>query len=43
MHTGSKGWYVHELKKLGVRRLEGRKVEKYKKHVLANVLNKQQD
>lgn len=38
MHVGSKGWYVNELKKRGVRRLEGRKIEAYKTHILANVL-----
>ncbi|WP_163539525.1 YflJ family protein [Gracilibacillus sp. YIM 98692] len=39
MHVGSKGWYVEELKKQGVRRLEGRKIESYKAHVLANLLD----
>lgn len=40
MHRGSKGWYVEELKKAGVRRYEERKVESYKKHVLANLLER---
>jgi Protein of unknown function (DUF2639) len=40
MHYGSKGWYVEELKKLGVRRHEERKLESYKKHFLANLLEK---
>ncbi|QTM98320.1 DUF2639 domain-containing protein [Sediminibacillus dalangtanensis] len=42
MHVGSKGWYVYELKNLGVRRLEGRKLERYKKPVLANLLAEKQ-
>ncbi|WP_070121024.1 YflJ family protein [Bacillus marinisedimentorum] len=41
MHQGSKGWYVSELKKIGINRLQERKVESYKKHVLANVLEQQ--
>jgi hypothetical protein len=40
MHYGSKGWYVEKLKEAGVRTYEGRKVEKYKKFVLANLLEK---
>ncbi|TMU84981.1 DUF2639 domain-containing protein [Bacillus sp. BHET2] len=40
MHKGSKGWYVHELKKAGVRHYEERYVESYKKHVLANLLER---
>ncbi|MBM7704301.1 YflJ family protein [Metabacillus iocasae] len=40
MHVGSKGWYVQELKKRGVRRYEDRKVESYKTHILANLLEK---
>lgn len=43
MHVGSKGWYVEQLKHVGVRRLEGRKIEKYKKPVLANLLAEKQD
>ncbi|WP_456272086.1 DUF2639 domain-containing protein [Bacillus sp. AK031] len=42
MHTGSKGWYVQQLKEKGVRRYEERKVESYKKHVLATLLEKYQ-
>ncbi|PKR76919.1 DUF2639 domain-containing protein [Halalkalibacillus sediminis] len=38
MYVGSKGWYVSELKKIGVNRIEGRKVEKYKTTTLANTL-----
>ncbi|XDZ00738.1 YflJ family protein [Bacillus manliponensis] len=37
MHYGSKGWYVHELKKLGIRHYEGRKLESYRGHVLRNL------
>ncbi|MCT2534446.1 YflJ family protein [Aquibacillus koreensis] len=43
MHIGSKGWYVEELKNIGVRRHEGRKIEKYKKHVLANLLEEKKN
>ncbi|WP_186575835.1 YflJ family protein [Aquibacillus kalidii] len=42
MHIGSKGWYVEKLKENGVRRIEGRKIEKYKTHVLANLLEEKQ-
>lgn len=42
MHKGSKGWYVQQLKEKGVRRYEERKVESYKKHILANLLEKYQ-
>ncbi|MGM8216339.1 YflJ family protein [Bacillaceae bacterium W0354] len=38
MYVGSKGWYVHELKKLGIRYHEGRKIERYKAPILANLL-----
>lgn len=34
-YFGSKGWYVSELKKLGIRQIEGKKLESYKSHVLA--------
>ncbi|KGX93002.1 hypothetical protein N781_14115 [Pontibacillus halophilus JSM 076056 = DSM 19796] len=37
MHIGTKGWYVYELKKLGMNRYEDRKLESYKKHILANL------
>ncbi|RLQ93126.1 DUF2639 domain-containing protein [Falsibacillus albus] len=40
MYAGSKGWYVEELKKRGVRWHAERKVELYKKHYLANLLEK---
>ncbi|WP_202077444.1 DUF2639 domain-containing protein [Caldalkalibacillus salinus] len=38
MYVGTKGWYVEELKKRGIRYIEQKKVEKYKAHILANVL-----
>lgn len=40
MHYGSKGWYVEKLKQAGVRTYEERKVERYKKHVLKQLLDK---
>lgn len=40
MHFGSKGWYVNELKKLGIRTYEGRKLESYRTHILAALLEK---
>ncbi|ABS21129.1 YflJ family protein [Bacillus cytotoxicus] len=40
MHFGSKGWYVKELKKLGIRTYEGRKLESYRAHILARLLEK---
>ncbi|WP_421383900.1 DUF2639 domain-containing protein [Bacillus salacetis] len=40
MHKGSKGWYVEKLKEKGVRRYGELKVESYKKHVLANLLER---
>lgn len=39
MHYGSKGWYVQELKKLGMTKYEGRKLQSYKTHILANLLD----
>lgn len=39
MHYGSKGWYVQELKKLGMTKYEGRKLQSYKTHFLANLLD----
>jgi hypothetical protein len=39
MYIGSKGWYVHELKKLGIRYHKGKKLEVFKAHVLANLLH----
>nr|WP_144558234.1 DUF2639 domain-containing protein [Bacillus pumilus] len=38
MHYGSKGWYVEELKKVGVRKDEGRKVERLKRYLVGNVV-----
>lgn len=32
----SKGWYVAELKKRGIRHINGKKLESLKMHVLAN-------
>ncbi|MBO1581568.1 YflJ family protein [Bacillus sp. XF8] len=43
MYYGTKGWYVAELKKLGVRYHEGRKLESYRAHVLRNLLAEQQE
>lgn len=43
MYYGTKGWYVAELKKLGVRYHEGRKLESYRGHVLRNLLIVQQE
>ncbi|WIY62217.1 YflJ family protein [Bacillus arachidis] len=40
MYFGSKGWYVKELKKLGIRTYEGKKLESYRTHVLASLLEK---
>jgi hypothetical protein len=37
-HIGSKGWYVKQLKELGVYYYEGRKLETYKTHILASLL-----
>ncbi|WP_214328629.1 YflJ family protein [Bacillus paranthracis] len=42
MYYGTKGWYVAELKKLGVRYHEGRKLESYRGHILRNLLLAQQ-
>lgn len=41
MHFGSKGWIINELKKLGITKYEGRKLETYKTHVLYNLLKKE--
>ncbi|MCM3355848.1 MULTISPECIES: YflJ family protein [Bacillus] len=38
MHYGSKGWYVAELKKQGITKYEGRKLQSYKTYFLANLL-----
>ncbi|MBB6455362.1 hypothetical protein HNQ94_003862 [Salirhabdus euzebyi] len=42
MHVGSKGWYVNELKKLGIRYYNHKKLESYKAYVLANLLEEMQ-
>jgi uncharacterized protein YecE (DUF72 family) len=42
MHIGTKGWYVAELKKLGITKIEGRKLETYKSYVLAAELRRVQ-
>lgn len=34
---GTKGWYISELKKLGIAKYEGRKLETYKTHIVANL------
>lgn len=43
MYYGTKGWYVAELKKLGIRYHDGRKLESYRGHVLRNLLIAQQE
>ncbi|CAM4167655.1 YflJ family protein [Bacillus paramycoides] len=43
MYYGTKGWYVAELKKLGIRYHEGRKLESYRGHVLRTLLTEQQE
>ncbi|MBU8907988.1 YflJ family protein [Desertibacillus haloalkaliphilus] len=40
-HIGSKGWYVERLKEEGIRYHQGKKLERYKTHVLANLYAKQ--
>lgn len=40
MHTGSKGWYVNELKKRGVTKIEDRYVENFKGYELAKALER---
>ena len=40
MHYGSKGWYVEELKKLGVTKHEGRKLQSLKHISLQIFLSK---
>ncbi|MCD8502880.1 MAG: YflJ family protein [Bacillaceae bacterium] len=37
MHIGSKGWYVAELKKRGIRYIDQKKLETFKTYVLANL------
>lgn len=36
-YFGSKGWYVQQLKALGISKHEDRKLESYRTHVLANL------
>lgn len=43
MHYGSKGWYVEELKKLGVTKHEGRKLQSFKTYFLANLLEQKEN
>lgn len=43
MHIGSKGWYVHELKKMGIRYIDQKKLETFKTHVLANLYAEQKN
>lgn len=38
MHYGSKGWYVEELRKIGVSTYEGKKTQSFKKYFLARLL-----
>ncbi|MGP4071727.1 DUF2639 domain-containing protein [Piscibacillus sp. B03] len=38
MYIGTKGWFVSELKKIGVSYYEGRKIESYDASTLANLL-----
>ncbi|MGR5880311.1 DUF2639 domain-containing protein [Bacillus pacificus] len=41
MYFGSKGWYVKKnLKKLGIRTYEGKKLESYRTHVLSSLLER---
>ncbi|WP_212936257.1 YflJ family protein [Bacillus hominis] len=40
MYFGSKGWYVKELKKLGIRTYEGKKPESYRTHILSSLLER---
>jgi len=42
-HIYSKGWFVQELKKLGVYKIEGKKLETLKAHVLRNHLAQLQE
>lgn len=39
-YVGTKGYYVALLKQHGVRRIDGKKLESFKTHVLANLYNK---
>ncbi|WP_086523330.1 YflJ family protein [Bacillus sp. S1-R1J2-FB] len=40
MYFGSKGWYVNELNKLGIRTYEGEKLGSYRTHVLSSLLER---
>ncbi|WP_078551475.1 DUF2639 domain-containing protein [Bacillus alkalicellulosilyticus] len=42
MHVGSKGWYVAKLKERGIRYIDGKKVERFKAYVLANVYHEKE-
>lgn len=33
-YVGSKGWYVSELKKLGITKIDGYKLKQYKTYIL---------
>lgn len=39
-YYGSKGWYVAELKKLGIRNIDGKKLESFKAYILAAELRR---
>jgi hypothetical protein len=39
-HIYSKGWFVQELKKLGINKINNRKIETYKGYVLAQEYRK---
>lgn len=36
-HIYSKGWFIQQLKSVGISKYEERKLETYKTHVLANL------
>ncbi|GAB6454643.1 MULTISPECIES: YflJ family protein [Bacillus cereus group] len=36
-YFGSKGWYVQQLRALGITKHEDRKLESYRTHILANL------
>jgi len=36
-HIYSKGWYIQQLKAIGISKYEQRKLELYKTHVIANL------
>ena len=40
MHIGSKGYYVQKLKEHNIRIIQGKRVESYKTHFLANLYDK---